>query len=91
MWKYWFLQEGVMKVEWIILKQMSGEMPPLVHVDSDSPLFSDKDGSLITDKMWGIYYKPDICESLGVQGGAAPYKVHETLRSSKCRSIWYCF
>ena len=79
MWKYWFLQEGVMKVGMDYFKTDSGEMPPLVHVDSDAPLYSDKDGSLITDKMWGIYYKPDICESLGVQGGAAPYKVHKPL------------
>jgi glycine/D-amino acid oxidase-like deaminating enzyme len=33
--------------------------------------------------MWGIYYKPDICESLGVQGGAAPYKVHKPLDEVK--------
>ena len=39
-------------------------------------LYSDKDKKLITDKMWGIYYKPDI-EGLGVQGGTSPYKVEK--------------
>ena len=31
---------------------------------------------LITDKLWGIYYKPDI-EGLGVQGGTSPYIVQK--------------
>ena len=48
-------------------------MPPLIHVDSNEPLYSVIDGSLITDEMWGIYYKPDIVDSLGVQDGTAPY------------------
>ena len=74
MWKYWFLQEGVIGVEADFLKTNDGKAPPVTHVDSTSPLYSDKDGKLITDKMWGIYYKPDI-EGLGVQGGTSPYIV----------------
>jgi hypothetical protein len=46
----------------------------VLHVDTDAPLYSDVDGSLITDKMWGIYYKPDVGFG-GVQGGGMPYKV----------------
>ena len=34
------------------------------------------DGTLITDKLWGIYYKPDFNFG-GVQGGASPYKVDQ--------------
>ena len=34
------------------------------------------DGKLITDKIWGIYYKPDFNFG-GVQGGASPYKVEQ--------------
>ena len=49
-------------------------MPPVIHVDTDAPLYSDVDGSLITDRMWGIYYKPDFHFG-GVQGGAAPFIV----------------
>src|SRR3546814_4277443 len=46
-------------------------MPPVMHVDTDAPLHSDVDGSLITDEIWGIYYKPDFHFN-GVQGGARP-------------------
>ena len=53
---------------------MTAEMPPVIHVDTDAPLYSDVDGSLITDQLWGIYYKPDFNFG-GVQGGAMPFKV----------------
>ena len=55
-------------------KTNDGKMPPVIHVDTDAPLFSDVDGSLVTDQMWGIYYKPDFHFG-GVQGGAAPFIV----------------
>ena len=34
----------------------------------------DVDGRLLTDKLWGLYYKPDFNFG-GIQGGASPYKV----------------
>ena len=34
------------------------------------------DGTLITDRLWGIYYKPDFNFG-GVQGGSSPYKVDQ--------------
>ena len=74
MWIYWMLTEGVLGVDPNMQKTDDGKMPPVIHVDSDAHLFSDVDGSLITDKMWGIYYKPDF-NFKGVQGGAAPYKI----------------
>jgi hypothetical protein len=49
-------------------------MPPVIHVDSDAPLVSSEDGSLITDRLWGIYYKPDF-GFRGIQGGTTPYRV----------------
>ena len=76
MWKYWFLQEGVLGVDADYLKTNDGKQPPVIHVDTDAPLYSDIDGKLITDKLWGIYYKPDI-EGLGVQGGTSPYIVQK--------------
>jgi glycine/D-amino acid oxidase-like deaminating enzyme len=76
MWKYWMLQEGVMGVDKDFLKTNDGKDPPVIHVDSTAPLYSDKDKKLITDKIWGIYYKPDI-EDLGVQGGTSPYIVNK--------------
>ena len=74
MWIYWSLQEGTLGVDPNLQKTNDGRMPPVIHVDTDAPLYSDKDGSLITDKMWGIYYKPDFHFG-GIQGGAAPFIV----------------
>ena len=74
MWRFWCLQEGTIAVEPSYGMADDGSMPPVIHVDSDEPLYSDVDGRLITDEMWGIYYKPDFNFG-GVQGGAAPYKV----------------
>ena len=73
-WRYWCLQEGVLGVEPDVQKTNSGGMPPVVHVDTDVPLYQDGNGALITDKPWGIYYKPDF-HFHGVQGGAMPYLV----------------
>jgi len=74
MWTYWSLQEGTLGLDPDVQKTNAGEMPPVIHVDSDQPLHSDEDGSLITDKMWGIYYKPDFHFG-GIQGGASPFPV----------------
>jgi len=74
MWTYWSLQEGTLGVDPDLQKTNKGDMPPVIHVDTDAPLLSDVDGSLITDQLWGIYYKPDFHFG-GIQGGAMPYKV----------------
>ncbi len=74
MWRFWQLEEGVLNVDPEMLMANDGAMPPVIHVDTDAPLISDVDGSVITEEMWGIYYKPDWHFG-GIQGGAAPYKV----------------
>ncbi|MEH6455893.1 MAG: FAD-binding oxidoreductase [Cocleimonas sp.] len=74
MWVYWSLQEGTLGVDPKLQVTNDGKMPPVIHVDTDAPLYSDADGKLITDEMWGIYYKPDFHFG-GVQGGAAPFIV----------------
>ena len=74
MWRYWQLEEGVLRVDPDMMKTNDGEVPPVVHVDTDAPLRSTVDGSTITEEMWGIYYKPDWHFN-GIQGGASPYKV----------------
>ena len=74
MWTFWCLQEGTLGVDPNFGLTSDGSMPPVLHVDTDAPLYSDVDGSLITDKLWGIYFKPDFNFN-GVQGGAAPYRV----------------
>jgi glycine/D-amino acid oxidase-like deaminating enzyme len=74
MWRYWALEEGTLGVDPNLQKTNDGRMPPVIHLDSDAPLHSDVDGSLITGETWGIYYKPDFNFG-GVQGGAMPQKV----------------
>ena len=74
MWRYWQLEEGVLTVPPETLLTNDGDVPPVIHIDTDAELKSDVDGSLITDELWGIYYKPDWHFG-GVQGGASPYKV----------------
>ncbi len=71
MWTYWALQEGILDVDPREFMDNRGEFPPVIHVDSDAPLYDDVDGTLITDRIWGIYYKPDLHFG-GVQGGASP-------------------
>src|SRR6185295_16291812 len=58
----------------IAVKGNDGATPPVIHVDTDAPLYSDRDGKLITDQLWGLYYKPDFHFG-GVQGGAMPANV----------------
>jgi glycine/D-amino acid oxidase-like deaminating enzyme len=74
MWTYWALQEGTLAVDPKEFADNSGVMPPVMHVDSTAPLLDDVSGCLITDRMWGIYYKPDFYFG-GVQGGTSPYVV----------------
>jgi len=75
MWIYWQLEEGVLNVEPGDFLTNNGEQPPVMHVDTDAPLLSTVDGSVIEEgKIWGLYYKPDFHFG-GIQGGAMPYKV----------------
>ena len=74
MWTYWSLQEGTLRVDPAFLTDASGGLPPVLHVDTDAPLYDDTDGSLISDRLWGIYFKPDVNFG-GVQGGAMPFVV----------------
>jgi len=74
MWTYWALQEGTLAVDPREFRTNQGTFPPVLHVDSDAPLYDDRTGDLITDQMWGIYYKPDFYFG-GVQGGTSPYVV----------------
>jgi hypothetical protein len=71
MWTYWNLQEGEITVNPKMFSLPGGSMPPVIHLDTDAPLYTDE-GELVSDELWGIYYKQD---RHGVQGGAAPLNV----------------
>jgi glycine/D-amino acid oxidase-like deaminating enzyme len=76
MWTYWCLQEGTLGVDPSYLLDNAGNMPPVVHIDTDAPLIDDIDGSVVTEELWGVYYKPDLNFG-GVQGGAMPWVVEQ--------------
>jgi methylglutamate dehydrogenase subunit A len=71
MWTYWNLQEGEITVDPATFATADGGAPPVIHLDTDAPLSTD-DGELVTDELWGIYFKRD---RHGVQGGASPLVV----------------
>ncbi len=71
MWTFWNLQEGEITVDPAMFQTAEGGPPPVIHLDTDAPLYTD-DGRLVTDELWGIYYKRD---RHGVQGGASPVTV----------------
>ena len=71
MWTYWNLQEGEIAVDPLLFATADGGAPPVIHLDTDAPLRTD-DGRLVTDELWGIYFKRD---RHGVQGGASPLTV----------------
>ena len=71
MWTYWYLQEGEVDVDPSVFVTDEGGLPPVLHVDSETPLLDDA-GRLITDEQWGVYFKQD---RRSVQGGASPLKM----------------
>ena len=71
MWTYWNLQEGEIQVDPLMFATADGSAPPVIHLDTDAPLRTDE-GRLLTDELWGIYFKRD---REGVQGGASPLVV----------------
>src|SRR2546426_7273065 len=73
MWTYWNLQEGEIRVDPLVFATADGGAPAVIHLDTDAPLYTD-DGELVTDELWGIYFKRD---REGVQGGGSPLVVEE--------------
>src|SRR5690349_10580290 len=64
---YWKLQEGDYWLDDTELTTTSGAEPPVVHLDHVVPLHSDRDGRVLEDGPWGIYYKTGR-RGFGVQG-----------------------
>jgi len=73
MWTYWNLQEGEIRVDPLVFATADGGAPPVIHLDTDARLYTDN-GELVTDELWGIYFKRD---RNGVQGGASPLVVDD--------------
>jgi len=88
LWRYLALQEGEIEVNPFTHITNDGRRPPLVHVDSDVPLYGE-DGQLVWDQPWGIYVKRD---KHSVQGGAVPKDVGDDIDVDPygTRSPYYC-
>lgn len=68
---YWKLQEGDYWLDDVELTDAQGNEPPVVHLDHVDPLRSDRDGRVLEEGPWGIYYKLGR-RGFGVQGGGVP-------------------
>ncbi len=88
LWRFLALQEGEIEVNPYIHITNDGQRPPLLHVDSDMPLYGE-DGLLVWDEPWGIYVKRD---KHSVQGGAVPLDLGTDIDVDPygTRSPYYC-
>jgi glycine/D-amino acid oxidase-like deaminating enzyme len=62
-------QEGEFELRGIGLSG-AGADPPVVHLDASEPLPSDRDGRVLVDGAWGIYFR--IGHSGAITGGGLP-------------------
>lgn len=69
--EYWLAREGDFVLPGVGLAGKAGRAAPVVHFDHAAPLYSDRDGELITDEPWGIYFRMGKTGG-GIVGGALP-------------------
>ena len=83
MWSYMALEEGELEVNPNNYKTAQGKEYPVIHVDTESALVSNKTGETIHEnEMWGFYYKPDVYRN-GIQGGSSPYDINKPVNEVK--------
>jgi glycine/D-amino acid oxidase-like deaminating enzyme len=83
MWSYMALEEGELEVNPNNYKTAQGKEYPVIHVDTESSLVSNKTGETIHEnEMWGFYYKPDVYRN-GIQGGSSPYDINKPVNEVK--------
>jgi glycine/D-amino acid oxidase-like deaminating enzyme len=68
---YWKAQEGEFALSGVGLSGSAGGEAPVVHLDQDGPLRSDRDGRVLVDGPWGIYFRMGRTGT-GVTGGGLP-------------------
>jgi glycine/D-amino acid oxidase-like deaminating enzyme len=64
-------QEGEFALEGAGLGGSAGSEAPVVHLDQPGPLRSDRDGSILVDGPWGIYFRMGMTGT-GITGGGLP-------------------
>jgi glycine/D-amino acid oxidase-like deaminating enzyme len=69
--EYWKAQEGEFALDGAGLSGRAGSEAPVVHLDQPGPLRSDRDGSVLLDGPWGIYFRMGRTGT-GITGGGLP-------------------
>ncbi len=72
--EYWLAREGDFVLPGVGLSGRAGRAAPVVHLDHDVPLHSDRDGRLLTGRPWGIYFRLGQTGT-GVVGGGLPLRL----------------
>jgi methylglutamate dehydrogenase subunit A len=74
--EYWKAQEGEFALGGAGLSGRAGSEAPVVHLDQSGPLRSDRDGSVLIDGPWGIYFRMGRTGT-GITGGGLPVLLHQ--------------
>lgn len=69
--EYMKAQEGEFALAGAGLSGRAGSEAPVVHLDQPGPLLSDRDGSVLVDGPWGIYFRMGRTGA-GITGGRLP-------------------
>jgi glycine/D-amino acid oxidase-like deaminating enzyme len=69
--EYWKAQEGEFALHGAGLSGRAGSEAPVVHLDQAEPLRSDRDGRVLVDGAWGIYFRMGRTGT-GITGGGLP-------------------
>ena len=69
--RYWKAQEGEFALAGVGLSGRAGGEAPVVHLDQSAPLRSDRDGRVLVDGPWGIYFRMGRTGT-GITGGGLP-------------------
>jgi methylglutamate dehydrogenase subunit A len=68
---YWKAQEGEFALPGVGLSGSAGSDAPVVHLDQAGPLRSDRDGRVLVEGAWGIYFRMGRTGT-GITGGGLP-------------------
>jgi glycine/D-amino acid oxidase-like deaminating enzyme len=74
--EYWKAQEGEFALCGAGLSGRAGSEAPVVHLDQAGPLRSDRDGRVLVDGAWGIYFRMGRTGT-GITGGGLPVLLDE--------------